>query len=171
MLFRDISHTLPCFHTLLHSSQRWDILWRAEPLYCLPSVVHRKGTPMSRVLIMDDESIIRNSAGRVLSRMGHEVQYASHGEEVIALYQKAHATQRAFDVVILDLIIRDGMGGQEALAHLRRIDPHVKAIVSSGSTTDPAVLEYANHGFRAVLAKPYGKRELAAALQKVLEEP
>jgi len=125
---------------------------------------------MSRVLIMDDESIIRNSAGRVLSRMGHEVQYASHGEEVIALYQKAHASQCAFDVVILDLIIRDGMGGQEALAHLRKIDPHVKAIVSSGSTTEPAILEYASHGFRAVLAKPYGRRELAAALQKVLEE-
>ena len=45
---------------------------------------------MSRVLIMDDEIIIRNSAGRVLSRMGHEVEYASHGEEVVALYQKAH---------------------------------------------------------------------------------
>jgi CheY-like chemotaxis protein len=126
---------------------------------------------MSRVLIMDDESIIRNSAGRVLSRMGHEVEYASHGEEVIALYQKAHDSQRAFDVVILDLIIRDGMGGQEALEHLRRFDPHIKAIVSSGSTTDPAVLEYANHGFRAVLPKPYGKRELVTALQKVLEEP
>jgi CheY-like chemotaxis protein len=125
---------------------------------------------MSRVLIMDDEIIIRNGAGRVLSRMGHEVKYASHGEEAIALYQKAHESQRAFDVVILDLIIRDGMGGQEALVHLRRIDPHVKAIVSSGSTTEPAVLEYANHGFRAVLAKPYGRRELAAALQKVLEE-
>ena len=89
---------------------------------------------MSRVLIMDDEIIIRNSAGRVLSRMGYEVEYASHGEEVVALYQKAHASQRTFDVVILDLIIRDGMGGQEALVHLRKIDPHVKAIVSSGST-------------------------------------
>ena len=125
---------------------------------------------MSRVLIMDDEVIIRNSAGRVLSRMGHEVQCASHGEEVIVLYQKAHESQRAFDVVILDLIIRNGMGGQEALVHLRQIDPHVKAIVSSGSTTDPAVLEYTHHGFCAVLAKPYGKRELAAALQKVLED-
>jgi CheY-like chemotaxis protein len=126
---------------------------------------------MSRVLIMDDESIIRSSAGRVLSRMGHEVEYASHGEEVITLYQKAHDSQRTFDVVILDLIIRDGMGGQEALEHLRRIDPHIKAIVSSGSMTDPAVLEYASHGFRAVLVKPYGRRELAAALQRVLEEP
>ena len=125
---------------------------------------------MSRVLIMDDEIIIRNSAGRVLKRMGHEVEYASHGEEVIALYQKAQASQRAFDVVILDLIIRNGMGGQEALVHLRRIDPHVKAIVSSGSTTEPAILEYAHYGFCAVLAKPYGRHELAAALQKVLEE-
>jgi CheY-like chemotaxis protein len=50
------------------------------------------------VLIMDDEIIIRNSAGRVLSRLGHEVQYAAHGEEVIALYQKAHESQHAFDL-------------------------------------------------------------------------
>ena len=109
---------------------------------------------MSRVLIMDDEIIIRNSAGRVLSRMGHEVQYASHGEEVIALYQKEHASQRAFDVVILDLIIRDGMGGHETLVHLRRIDPHVKAIVSSGSTTDPAILEYAHMASARCLRSP-----------------
>ena len=72
---------------------------------------------MSKVLLMDDNSVIRNSAGKVLSRMGHEVQCASHGEEAIALYKQAQEHQHAFDVVILDLAIRGGMGGREGLKY------------------------------------------------------
>lgn len=125
---------------------------------------------MSRVLIMDDNVVIRNAAGRGLSRRGHEVQYASSGEEAIALYKKAQESQRAFDVVILDLAIQGGMGGKEAIAQLLSIDTHVKAIVSSGYVHDPVVLEYEKHGFRGVIAKPYSMQDLAAALHKVLGE-
>lgn len=125
---------------------------------------------MSRVLIMDDNIVIRNSAGKVLTRMGHEVQCAANGEEAVALYKKAQEDQRTFDVVILDLAIRGGMGGQEALVQLRRIDTGVRAIVSSGYTYDPVVLEYEKHGFQGVLAKPYGRQGLVAALCKVLGE-
>jgi two-component system, cell cycle sensor histidine kinase and response regulator CckA len=124
---------------------------------------------MSRVLIMDDNIVIRNSAGKVLSRMGHEVQCASNGEEAIALYKQAQDKQCTFDVVILDLAIHGGMGGKEALVQLRSIDTHVKAIVSTGYIYDPVVLEYAKHGFRGVLTKPYGRQDLAAALHQVLE--
>jgi len=125
---------------------------------------------MSRVLIMDDNIIIRKAAGRVLSRMGHEVQYASNGEEAIALYKKAQESQGSFDVVILDLAIQDGMGGGEAIAQLLSIDTHVKAIVSSGYVNDPMVLEYEKYGFHGVISKPYSMRDLAAALRKVLGE-
>ena len=125
---------------------------------------------MGRVLIMDDNIIIRKAAGRVLSRMGHEVQYAANGEEAIALYKKAQESQRAFDVVILDLAIPGGMGGKEVIEQLLSIDTHVKAIVSSGYTNDPMVLEYEKHGFRGVIAKPYGMKELTAALRMVLGE-
>jgi len=125
---------------------------------------------MSRVLIMDDNVIIRNAAGRGLSRLGYEVQYASNGEEAIALYTQAKESQCAFDVVIMDLAIQGGMGGKETITQLRRIDMHVKAIVSSGYAHDPAVLEYEKHGFHGVLAKPYNMKDLAAALRKVLGE-
>lgn len=125
---------------------------------------------MSRVLIMDDSIIIRKAAGRVLSRMGHEVQYASNGEEAIALYKKAQESQGTFDVVILDLTIQDGMGGREVIAQLLSIDTHVKAIVSSGYVNDPMVLEYEKYGFCGVISKPYSMKDLAAALRKVLDE-
>lgn len=125
---------------------------------------------MSRVLIMDDNIIIRKAAGRVLSRMGHAVQYASNGEGAIALYKKAHESQGPFDVVILDLAIQDGMGGKEAIAQLLSIDTHVKAIVSSGYVNDPMVVEYEKYGFRGVITKPYSMKDLAAALHKVLDE-
>jgi two-component system cell cycle sensor histidine kinase/response regulator CckA len=123
---------------------------------------------MSRVLIMDDNVVIRNSAGKVLNRMGHEVQCAANGDEAIALYKQAQEQQCSFDVVILDLAIRGGMGGQEVLVHLRRLNAHVKAIVSSGYIYDPVVVEYAKHGFHGVLAKPYGRHDLAVALRQVL---
>lgn len=125
---------------------------------------------MSRVLIMDDNAIIRNAAGRGLSRRGHEVQYASNGEEAIALYKKAQESQHAFDIVILDLAIQDGMGGKEAIAQLRSIDTHVKAIVASGYVHDPVLLEYEKHGFCGAISKPYSMQDLAAALCKVLGE-
>ena len=123
---------------------------------------------MSKVLLMDDNSVIRNSVGKVLSRMGHEVQCASNGEEAIALYKQTQEHQHAFDVVILGLAIHGGMGDREALVQLRSIDMHVKAIVSSGYVYDPVVLGYEKHGFHAVLAKSYGRQDLITGLHKVL---
>jgi CheY-like chemotaxis protein len=62
---------------------------------------------------------------------------------------------RTYDLVILDLTIRGGMGGAEAMQKLLEIDPAVKAVVSSGYSDDVSVAEYREYGFRAVLKKPY----------------
>jgi CheY-like chemotaxis protein len=125
---------------------------------------------MSRVLIMDDNSLLRDVLGLILSRLGHEVQYAAHGEEAIALYTRAHESQCPFDVVILDLKIQDGMGGKETMARILSIDTHAKAIIASGHVNSPVVTAYEHYGFLGVLVKPYGMKELEAAILKVLGE-
>jgi len=124
----------------------------------------------ARVLIMDDEAIIRKSVGRALMRMGYDVEYATDGEEAIELYTKAREENRAFDLVIMDLTVPGGMGGREAIKRLRDIDPDVRAVVSSGYSNDPVMSEFTNYGFRGVVSKPYTIEDLAETLHKVINE-
>lgn len=100
--------------------------------------------------------------------MGFVVTLAASGEEAIARYDQAHAESMPFHAVMLDLTVPEGLGGQETLSRLRAIDPDMRAIVASGYSNDAVMANHAEHGFRAVLAKPYQLAELAAALHRAL---
>jgi two-component system, cell cycle sensor histidine kinase and response regulator CckA len=121
-----------------------------------------------RVLVMDDEELVRTVAGELLRALGHEPTFAEDGAAAIAQYTAARAAGRPFDVVVLDLTIRGGMGGEETLRRLRELDPAVKAIVSSGYSDDEVAASFRKHGFRAFLKKPYSIRELSSVLAEVL---
>jgi two-component system, cell cycle sensor histidine kinase and response regulator CckA len=127
-----------------------------------------EGVSRGRILIMDDEVIIRRAAGKVLSRLGYEVEYAKDGSEAIELYIGAKQRNKPFDVVIMDLTIPGGMGGKEAIERLIEMDPEVKAIVSSGYSDDPIMSDYRGYGFRGVIGKPYSIGELTETLRKVM---
>jgi len=124
----------------------------------------RKG----RILVMDDEPVVRIVAGELLRELGHEAEFAEHGDSAIEKYRRAKADGRPFDVVILDLTIRGGMGGEETLRRLLEIDPGVKAVVSSGYSDDEVVAMYRQHGFRSFLKKPYDMLELGRTLDDVM---
>jgi len=126
--------------------------------------VGRKG----RILVMDDEDIVRNLAGDLIRALGHEVELAKDGEAVIEKYTAAMESGRPFDTVILDLTVRGGLGGRETIGRLHAIDPDVRAIVSSGYSDDAVVADYEKHGFKAYLGKPYRLSELRDALNAVL---
>jgi PAS domain S-box-containing protein len=125
-------------------------------------------TGKGRVLIMDDEEIIRDSAGRILQTAGYEVELATDGSEAIELYRKAAQSGRPFDVVIMDLTVPGGVGGKDALQRLIEIDPAVKAIVSSGYSHDPIMANYRDYGFKGVIAKPYKIRDMSKIVKDVL---
>src|SRR3972149_4833894 len=95
-----------------------------------------------RVLIMDDEKIVRDIAGKILSHLGHDVTVTREGMEAIDLYKKAKEAGKPFDVVIMDLTIQGGMGGKEAIKELLGIDPEAKVIVSSGFSNDPIMANF-----------------------------
>ena len=124
--------------------------------------------PMSlRVLVMDDEAIIRDALVRLLQHFGHEAEATADGAAAIERYRAAQAAGRRFDVVILDLTVPMGMGGEAALAELRRLDPKVCALVSSGYADDPAMADPARFGFAATIVKPYRADDLRQVLQSL----
>lgn len=121
-----------------------------------------------RVLLMDDEEFIRMAAGDMLERLGYEVDLAVDGNEAIEMYIKAKESGRSFDAVIMDLTIPGGMGGKETITKLIEIDPDVRAIVSSGYSSDSVMANYKNYGFAGVLAKPYRRKDLMDVLREVI---
>ncbi len=124
----------------------------------------------ARILVMDDEQGLRDIAGRLLQHIGYQdVVFASDGAEAIKLYKASMKSGRPFTVAILDLTIAGGMGGKEAIKKLLKVDPGVKAIVSSGYADDPVISKYRHFGFSGMVAKPYTIEELRKALQDVIE--
>ncbi len=122
-----------------------------------------------KILVMDDDQMIRDLAGEILWHLGYEVEFAQDGEEAVTLYSRSLKTAKPFDAVILDLTVRGGMGGKEAIQELMAIDPGVKGIVSSGYSDDPGMTDYKQHGFSGVVAKPYTLEELGEKLSQVLK--
>jgi PAS domain S-box-containing protein len=123
-----------------------------------------------KVLVMDDEEVVRMVAGQFLRSLNHEVAFAENGEAALKEYRDAKAKGRPFDIVILDLTVRGGMGGKETIQRLLAIDPDVKAIVSSGYSDDAAVADYRKYGFMACLTKPYKLEDLRHVLNALLSE-
>ncbi|HUL53116.1 MAG TPA: ATP-binding protein, partial [Opitutaceae bacterium] len=123
-----------------------------------------------RVLFMDDEEPIVQMASLLLQRLGFEVEQARDGAETVRKFTAAQSAGRPFDLVVMDLTVPGGMGGREAITELRRLDPGVKAIVSSGYSSDPVLANYRAYGFRGMVAKPYKIDDFTRVLREVLRE-
>ena len=123
-----------------------------------------------RILVMDDEKYVRDVAAEVLSSIGYEVITTIDGAAAIELYEEAMVSGNTFDAVILDLTVPGGMGGKETILRLVKIDPEVKAMVSSGYSNDPIMADFRMYGFKGVIAKPYNARELSEVLHRMITE-
>jgi signal transduction histidine kinase/CheY-like chemotaxis protein len=124
----------------------------------------------ARVLLMDDEESIRWLGATLLQRMGLEVTVVAEGAAAVREFSDARAAGRPFDLVILDLTIPGGMGGQETMEVIRRMDPRVPAIVSSGYSNDAVLADFRRFGFQAMVAKPYEIDQLVGAVKQVLAQ-
>jgi PAS domain S-box-containing protein len=138
----------------------------AAPRPALPQLPSGSG----RILVMDDDVAVRDLALAALSRLGYEVELASDGAETVRRYSEAQRAQRPFSAVILDLTVPGAMGAREALGQLTKIDPNVKAIVSSGYALDPAMANFREHGFSGSISKPYWMEDLAKILRQVVRQ-
>lgn len=123
-----------------------------------------------RVLIMDDNVLIKDIIKEKLLEVGYDTEFAFEAYEAIEKYKKARYYNQPFDAVILDLIIPGGMGGKEVLAKLIEIDPKTKAIAISGYSDDPAISDCVSYGFKSSIGKPFDLDELCEVLHKVINQ-
>ena len=128
-------------------------------------------TGNERVLLMDDESIIREAAGDMLSAAGYEVEYANDGREAVSKYSGAASAGRPFEAVILDLTIVGGMSGKDAARAILDEFPEARIIVSSGYSGDPVLADFKRYGFRAALLKPYNMEQICAVVRAAVSGP
>ena len=122
-----------------------------------------------KILVMDDEDSIRMLAVRMLAKLGYEASGARDGAEAIAALETARDEGKPFDAMLLDLTIPGGMGGKEAAARLKELDPLVTLVVSSGYSDDPVLSDYRSYGFDAVLSKPWTVAQLSQLFKQILQ--
>lgn len=116
------------------------------------------------VLVIDDEPVVRNSASRLLRRLGYTALTAADGDEALRLYQHRDPV---IDLVLIDLNM-PGMDGHQCFVELRRIDPHVRAILSTGYGLDGKAEAAIQEGMVGFLPKPYNMTELADVVHAAL---
>jgi len=121
-----------------------------------------------KILIMDDEEVVRDVGSKLLQYMGFEVALAQNGEEAIKMYKEAFDMGLPIDLVIMDLTVPGGMGGKDAVREILDLDENAKVIVSSGFFNDPVMENYRDYGFKGKIMKPFDLKELGQGVKSLL---
>ncbi len=121
-----------------------------------------------RILVMDDEYMIREVVEAILVESGNEVLLARDGAEAIEIFRESFNTDFPIELIIMDLTVKGGMGGRQAVKEILKIAPAAKVIVSSGYSNDPVMATFRDHGFVDTIRKPYDPRDLIQIITRHL---
>jgi PAS domain S-box-containing protein len=117
------------------------------------------------VLLIDDEKNIIDVGRAMLEKLGYTVMVAVSGRAAIDLFEQE---KEAIDIVILDMIM-SGISGAETFARLRKIDPAVKVLLSSGYSINGQAKEILDEGCDGFIQKPFSLKELSHILREILD--
>ena len=121
-----------------------------------------------RILLLDDDPKIGELTGGMLASLDYTFDVVRKGEDAVTFYRRYLNVGRPYDVVILDLNIIGGMGGEECFQHLRALHPEVRAIVNSGYDCDEMAHRFREMGFAGYLTKPYRVADLGRIIKVAL---
>jgi CheY-like chemotaxis protein len=114
-----------------------------------------------RVLVMDDDDLVRESLRELLESLGYEVETAPDGEIAYKLFEESLQVRKPYDFVILDLIVPGKWTGLDTYMEIKKIYP----IVMSGYFTEPVLRDYKKYNFYGALTKPFSIQELLKLLE------
>jgi two-component system cell cycle sensor histidine kinase/response regulator CckA len=117
---------------------------------------------------MDDDKMVRDVAASMLTELGHTVIHAQDGAEAVQLYEESANSDASIDLIIVDLTVPGGMGGQEAARKILAINSEARIIASSGYSNDPIIANFRKYGFCSAIVKPYNFQELKEVVDGVL---
>jgi CheY-like chemotaxis protein len=120
--------------------------------------------PRKKILVMDDEDMVGEIACQMLEYLGFDAVWVANGADAVREYANPKDGGERYAAIIMDLTIPGGMGGEEAVGEILAADPAAKVFVSSGYSNDPIMLNFREHGFTGVIAKPFD----LAAMQRIL---
>lgn len=136
------------------------------PVRAAPSISF--ATRTGRILFMDDDPQIAFLTGAMLESLGYKYDLAKNGEEAVQLYKRYLNIGRPYDVVLLDLTIVGGMGGEETFRQLRELHPQVRAVIASGYDNEEMRKQYLDLGLLDYLCKPYRSTELGRCIKRIV---
>ena len=122
----------------------------------------------AKVLVMDDDDMVRGVLVAMLESLGHHVVQSRHGEECVNAYLAARDSNEPFDLVVLDLTIIGGRDGIWTLDRLLELEPNVKALVATGYNNAPVVADPEAHGFVGAISKPTTLEDLESRVLDAL---
>jgi CheY-like chemotaxis protein len=153
------------FHSRPETGSRFSVLLPATPQDIESQPEHSlQDAPGGEVLVMDDDATLRRVLTPMLESLGYEVTWVADGAELLEVVRDRPGN---FDVILMDLTIPGGMGGEEAIKHLRALDPDVPVAVISGYSNAPVLSDFTTYGFDAALQKPFTRQHLEHALATI----
>ncbi len=120
-----------------------------------------------KILVVDNEEIVRDVTGGMLNFMGCKVGYARNGLEAVARYKNALEAGAPFDAVIVDVSLSGGPDAAQTMNRLKQIHSGVKALATNHKS-NALMMPFKELGFGALVVRPYKSRDLVSALQHVL---
>jgi PAS domain S-box-containing protein len=148
--------------SVMGSGTTFNIYLPASKNNFVQDIIKEKETHTGKgcVLIMDDEESVRETFGDMILRMGYEVDFALDGNEAVSKYNSSAYSGKKYTAIIMDLTIRGGMGGREAIAEIRKIDNDIKVFVASGYSEDAVMSNPEKYGFNDKIVKPFRQSEI-----------
>jgi len=135
-----------------------------EERICSEEIKIQRGK--GKILLMDDNKEIREVAEKILNYLGYTALTVLDGTEALNKFIEAKDNKSPFDLLILDMTIQGGMGGKDTITELLKLDPNVKALVSTGYTEDIMVTDFKNYGFCDIISKPYTLENISSIIYK-----
>ena len=130
--------------------------------------VDNEGYAGTRVLLVEDDPLVRRSLERTLKTIGCEVVSIDSGDRAIDLLQREYEASRSFDLLITDLAMPGKNDGVQVLRRAREFDEEIPVVLSSGALHRHNISSYRDAGFQYVLRKPFGEPEVRYALAVAL---